>query len=372
MENNLAELTTGQITVSSELASFPFTNAISKFRSRVWKPSGRFTIDSTNKNIYINDGSDKTAVLTEGEYTTPELLATEIQTQLNSVSSNWTVTYLRSAGKYKFNLANTGSVTLRLLTTTNAAWETLGYELAFNPTDTNFEAQFQRNHWPNETVTFDLGYNAPITFFALIGPLNEVFSVSTSATIELLGSNLNQWDSPPFSVTIDHNDLGAFKFLDDLIGDDGLSTAYRFWRVVITDVGNVGGPNGISIGNIYLGDYLTLDNRNIKSGFERNDIDPSRVDQSESGVLHFDTRTKYRTINGASFDVLPKADKDTLTTLFNKLGTTTPFYISIDPLACTTDTINELTFYCVFNESPSFTHIINETYSMSFSVREVL
>ena len=56
-DNNLAELISASIDYSSQLTAFPFSNAINKFRSKTWKPSGNFTIDSTNKYLYINDGS---------------------------------------------------------------------------------------------------------------------------------------------------------------------------------------------------------------------------------------------------------------------------------------------------------------------------
>ena len=60
MDNNYAELISASITYSSQLAAFPFSNAVNKFRSLVWKPSGHFLIDSTNQELYINDGAPKT------------------------------------------------------------------------------------------------------------------------------------------------------------------------------------------------------------------------------------------------------------------------------------------------------------------------
>lgn len=365
-QNNFAELTSGQIAYSSQLSSFPFTNSINKFRSRVWKPSGRFTIDSSNKYIYINDGSNKTITLTEDSYATPNLLAAHIETQLNLSSSNWTVSYNTLTGDYRFKMENTGSVTLLLSETIDASWDTIGFTTNSDLTGTSFLADQQRNH-TSEDVTFDLGYNASITFAALIGPLDEVFSISSNATVTLMGSNLDQWDAPPFSLELTTNSKGILTFLDDQ--DD---TGFRFWRIEIIDKMNPLGPEGISIGNIYLGDYITFETRNIASGFQIQDIDPSEITESESGVLHFDNKTKYGSITAATVNYLPREDKDSIRTMFEILGKTTPFYISLDPTNCVTDNLNELTRYVVFAKEPSFKHIFSDVFSISFEFREVV
>lgn len=365
-ENNYAALTAAQIQVSSELASFPIENLINPFRSRAFKFAGRFTITSTTNKLYINDGGDKTVTLTAGEYTTPDALATELQTQLNSASSNWTVTYDTGGGTYRFVISNTGSVTLRLSVSTDAVWTTIGFTTITNQIGTSFTANEQRNHYPNETITFDMGFNADMGFFGLIGALDEVFTISTSATVRLLGSNLDEWTAPPFDQTLSIQDTGILQFLDDI------ESAYRFWRLEVTDLYNPNGNQGISLGFLYLGDYVTLTNRNISLGFSKGQIDPSEIQESESGVLHFDVKTKYEIFEGLRIGLLDRADKDALEKMYNKLGSTTPFFISLDPTLCITDELRELTKYVVFNNAPRLLHIISDTFSMSLSLREVV
>lgn len=377
MENNFARLISASIEKTSELASFPVTNAVSNFRSRVWKPSGAFTVSDSaavtgvapNNKIYINDGADKTITLTAAVYTTPALFATHVQTQLNASSSGWTVSYDSAGETYKFTISNSGSVTLKLSTTTDSAWDMMGFTLASDQTGTSFVAQEQRNHYPSERVTFDLGANTAMTAFMVIGPLDEIFSITSTTSVTLQASNLNQWENPPLEISLTPTDKGIFKFFDDIS-----DTAYRFWRLVISDIASPhpDGPSGISIGNIYLGDYITLTNRNMKRGFERTDVDPSRVDESESGALHFDSKTKYRIISQASIQYLDRDDKDTLSSMFEKLGKTTPFYVSVDPRLCFTDELSELTLYVVFNDEPKLKHVFNDVFTMSFSLREVV
>lgn len=365
-ENNFARLISASIDFSSELAAFPFTNCINPFRSRSWKPSGCFIITAgSNDKIYINDGSNKTITLTAGEYDTPTLLASHIQTKLNASSTNWVVAYNTLSGDYSFKITHTGSATLRLTQTTEAVWDTIGFTTLSDLVGTSFLADQQRNH-TEEYAVFDLGYNASISFFAMIGSLDEVFTISNNATITLMGSNLNQWNAPPYTTSIPISDKGAMKFLND---ED---TAYRFWKVIIQDKQNPEGPEGISIGVLYLGDYVTLDNTNYSIGFDNSDVDPSSVAISESGVLHYDAKTKYSAISGGGVDVLFRSDKDRLKAMFEYLGLTTPFFVSIDPLLLTTSTIEELTKYVVFASEPKFTHIINDLYSVSLDFREVI
>jgi hypothetical protein len=366
-ENNFARLISSQIDFSSELSSFPFTNCINPFRSRAWKPSGNFTITlNVNDKIYINDGINKTITLTPGDYNTPELFRAHLQTRLNASSSNWTVLYDTLVGDYRFKITNTGSVTLRLSQTTNSAWDTIGFTTLTDLVGTTFMADQQRNH-SEEYAIFDLGYNAEVTFFALIGALDEVFTISNNATVTLSGSNLNQWSAPPFSISIPITDKGAMRFLDDQP-----DTAYRFWRLSIIDRANPLGPEGISIGVLYLGDFVTFTNANIAVGFNSQDVDPSDVAISESGVLHFDKKVKYSRISGAGVDILEREDKDRLKALYEYLGSTTPFFLSIDPTLCITDEIDEFTKYVVFDSEPTFRHLINDLFGVSLEFKEVV
>ena len=372
MDNNLAALTTGNVTASSELSSFPATNAYQEpFRSRQWKPSGRFTISSTNKTIYINDGSDLSADITEQDYTTPAALATEIQTQLNSVSSNWTVSYDSAGETFKFTISNSGSVTLRLSETTNAIWDTIGFTLTTNQTGTDFPAQEQRNH-SSEEIVFDFGFRAPILFVGIIGALDEVFPISESAVVKFQASNLNQWDNPPLERTLTRLDGGMFEFFDDLTLTDSQATAFRFGRILIEDQKNPLGPEGLAIGHIFIGNYFTLTERNVTVGFLDTLNDPSSRQESESGALFFDERTKYRVWDNLSINYLARADKDDLKAIFNEFGINSPFYVSIDPIEEISDDLDEFTAYVVFDGPPKFRHVKLDTFNIQMKFREVL
>lgn len=362
LDNNYAEDATA--TYSSQQTAYPFSNVLNKFRSRIWKPAGNFTITVTNYKIYINDGADKTITLTTGNYTYATL-ASHIQTQLNASSTNWTCTY-NSSTTFKFTIAHTGSATLRFSQTSDSIWSTLGYIGSTDVTATSWVADAQRNH-TSEYVIFDLTTNPEITAFCLIGPLEKAFTISTSATIKIYANNVNSFTSAPIEKTLTRTDGGIFYFFDDVA-----DSAYRYWKFEIIDLDNPLGPEGLEFSHIYLGDYITLDNRNISRGFQKNFIDNSESQESESGALFFNEKIKYLTLDNMDIIQLSKTDRALLEALYNRNGRHTPFYISVDPRLQISNSIDELTRYVIFNKDLALNHIIADRFNLSFSLREVL
>ena len=369
MDNNFIDLDAfdaGNITASSALSSFPARNFANTARSKIWRPAGNFEVTTSNQNIYINDGTDKTAVLTVGSYT-PASLATEIQTQLNAVSANWTCSYDLST-EYKFTISNTGSVTLRFATTTNAAWDMLGYTLTSNQTSTSFKAQEQRNH---TAEWYKLDASASVTFdtFMVISPIDEVFPLSTNATIKLQANNVDVWTSPPLDRTITRLDNGLYDFFDDDLTET-LRT-YRYWRFYYEDRLNPKGPEGVSFGHVYMGDYLTT-NTNVASGFTKPTVDPSRASESESGARFFEERTKYTLLNGMAYQVIAEDDRLALEGLYSEFGRTRPLFVSVDPKLEISPNLGNLTYYVNFNADPTPQSLFRDKYSYTLSLREAV
>jgi len=360
-ENNLAG-ESSSLTYSSQLAAYPISNVQTGQRSQVAKFSGHFEIGSTNKYLYINDGSNKTVTLTEDDYDTPDDMATHVQTQMNAVSSNWTVAY--SSTTYKFTISNTGSVTLRHTITTNAAWDTLGFTASGDDTGTSFEADEQRNH-TDEYIIADLGSANSITFFGAIGLIDENFNISSTATIKIQGNNVSTFTAPPVDVSLTPHDDGIYKFLDDIA-----DTNYRYWKFLIIDRLNADGPSGLKIGNLYIGDYVTFDT-NIGS-FQIGEVDPSGVVQSINGALYFDLKPKYNVLSGLRIGLVNQSDRAVMKTAFSKLGKTTPFYLSLDPLENISEDLQEHTKFVVFNKEPQFKHVKYDIFSFNFGIRELV
>lgn len=363
-ENNMIS-SSNLIEYSSQQAAYPFTNCLLNARQKLWKFGGCFVITDANNKIYINDGADVTITLTNGKYSTGSALATHIQTQLNALSTNWTVTY-DSSTAYRFRVQRTSPGTLRLSQTTDAVWDTIGFTTALDLSGTSIYADSQRNH-TEEYAIFDLGLRYPLTFVSLLGQIGTSFLLSNSATITIQASNVNLWDSPPLSQVISSTDKGAMRFIDDIT-----DTNYRYWKIKIVDRTNPLGGNNIGISNLYIGDYQTILNRNINVGFNYSLNDRSKVVESESGVMYSDVKSKFMSIGSLNLGVLDQSDKDAMLAMFERLGITQSFFISLDPTNIITADLFELTKLVKFAESPSFQHIIRDIFTMQLSVREVI
>ena len=109
-------------------------------------PVDIFVIDTTNQNFHINDGSNKTAVIPVGRYTTSQLVQ-ELESQLNAVSTyTWTVSF--SSGNFTFKVSS--SVTIKLTNGTNDIWSVLGFTpTTSDRTGTTFTTDANRDPYGN-------------------------------------------------------------------------------------------------------------------------------------------------------------------------------------------------------------------------------
>jgi hypothetical protein len=361
--NQLTTLAAARTTYSSQQSNFPYTNVQSDARYLVWKPAGNFTVTTSNQKLYINDGADKTATITAGNYI-PATLATAVASALNAVSSTWTCTY--STTTRSFTIGHTGSATLRETQTTDAAWDMLGYTNGTDHAGTSFLADHSRNH-THESVVWDFGGTMAGDFFALIGQINEVFTISNVATISLKASAVNNFTSPAFTATLTRTDDGIFAF-----NDATSSPAYRYWEFKFIDRENTIGPTGFSISHIYLGDYDTLTQTNVAKGFEKNLVDLSEMSTSQAGSRFFKTQSKYWTFQNTQIQQMTEAERIVYQDFFQLFGVHTAFYFSLDSSVVVSSAINELTKFVRFGSAPKFENLIRDIYTMTFSLDEVV
>lgn len=345
---------------SSELAEFPFSNSYLSERTKLWKPSGYFKIENSNSFIHINDGSNKNVQITVGEYQSPTLLASEIQTKLNSISSGFTVEFTTS---FKFKISRTSSFTFRVDNVLNSIAQTIGFVSLVDYVGSSLTAERISNH-TSEWATFDFGYAASVDFVAIIGPVDEIFTISPTAEVKIYANNINDFTSPAFTKTLTRYDAGIINFIDDY------DSSFRYWKIEIKDANNINGPQCFSIGNIYIGDYQTLESRNLENGFTQTFGDKSEKYEAESGALFFDKRQKIKSFEGISLGYLNKTDKKMFDSMFQKLGLSESFYVSLDPTGCFTDDLDELTRFVRFNSEPQYRHIVRDIFSISTSFSE--
>jgi hypothetical protein len=361
MAENLLQTGVRSVSLSSEDAGFTYENALTNFRSRPFKFTGRFEITSDNNKLYFNDGANKTATIAVGEYLTRASLASAIQTAMNAVGSGFIVTWSSTVKKFVIN--GTARV-LQLSNQTNAIWETIGFVTLTNTASaTAHTAEEQRLHWPYEFIKIDFGYYPEIGFFALIADATKPLNITPMANVIIEANTIDDFTSPPVSINLTRADRGFFKFFDD---DD---YNYRFWRIRIED--NFA-ENEIEIGHLYLGEFTKLKAHYNDQGGVNSNEDRSDVNESESGQIYSFDKTKQRTYDSISLQAFDVDDLTYMKDIFNRIGLGKPFFISIDPKLEITKTLDDATFFCRIDQSLKFTHITRNLYNTDFKVIEWL
>ncbi len=357
MSNNFLEM---GFTYSSQFSSsFPASNVYGTSRARIWKTGGNFEITASNQKLYINDGTDKTITLTVGTYIYSSL-ATHIQTQLNASSSNWTCTYNSTTCKFAFTRSS-GTKIFRLSQTSNACWDTIGYTQTLD--QTIYAPDESRIH-TSEWLKCDKLTNQEAGFMALLGEIDSKFCLSTNAVVKLQANNFDDWTLPAIDVSVPVEGGAVMAFFDDEASD------YRFWRMQIIDRLNPLGPTGLTFSYAYIGDYTTIEDTNIATGFSRVLNDPSISQQSENGALFFQIRPRFQSVESAQIQMFKDDDRDTLEQLFYDLGVRTPFFLSIDPGLNVSTRLIDMTRLMIMTQNPSFDHVLRGYYNLSFSMRE--
>jgi hypothetical protein len=369
MDNNLAYADTARVTFSSEVLQFPGTNALNQRRSLIWKPGGNFTITSANNLIYINDGSDKTATLTAGNYTY-STLAAHIQTRLNVVSSSWTCTY--STTTRRFTITRTsGTAILRYSVTTTAAWSTLGYTGTVNDASKPFVSDLPVNH-TDEWMKVDLVQPLAVDAFMATWPIDRAKPFSGAASIKLQFNNIDDWAAPPLEIDLTAFDRGVFRFPSDGAGGVAVDVTYRYVRFRFVDAQNPVGPEGFYLGHVYMGSYRTMVISNVAPGIDTKLVDQSNKSKAVSGVQYARLFAKFRELGGAEIQLMDADERRALQQMFSRLGTTENFYFCLDPLSEVTEDLDEATMYCRFASDASVKHVIRDVYSVNFDLEEAI
>lgn len=369
LDNNFNNTDVATITYSSQLSStFGAANTRTDKRSEYWKPSGNFEVTTSNQSIYISDGSLKTATLTVGSYATPALMAAQVQTALNAVSSSWTCTW--SSSTNRFTIGRTGTAVLHFNTTTNAAWDMLGFTAtaAANISSSTYTAEEPRIH-TSEWYQLDLGLPYPAPAFCAVCPITEAFQLTGATSIKIMADNVDaNWSAPIFSATITATDRGIFSFHDV----DGATMTFRYWRFQFVDRQNTAGPSTFKFSHLYFGDYVTSTLSNIATGIEIADEDPSDELVTDSGQQFYNTKPKVRRFSSLSIENMDATARRELQRAFLRMGRTTIGYLAIDPTVEISASTDELTIFGRFARDPTLSHVIRDLYTVSMEFREAV
>jgi hypothetical protein len=366
VENFIDEDLANDFSVSSENASYIAENVRNAFRANVWRSkAGYFNVTALNKDFVINDGTDKTISLTEASYTLASDLATDIQTQLNASSTDFTVAYSTSTNK--FTISRTSNFSILWTNALTTAAELLGFDDSADDTGTDtYEADSARICYPGEWLKIDFGTAKNPKGIIILDKKGDIIKISPSAVITLQANSSDSWASPAYEKVLTYGEDNIVE-----IDTDGLfDTTYRYARLLIEDLENALGY--VQLGVLYLGDVYELESSTVQRDFQEEFEDLSEIQQSESGEEYADIKAQRSLYSSVNIQLCTKTDVNTIMNIFQEFGTHTPFFVSIDSTAQVTDDINEWTKYVKFTSPPSKQYVTNNRWNVSFSLKEVI
>ncbi len=212
-----------------------------------------------------------------------------------------------------------------------------------------------------------LSNSTNLSFFTMLAASNDYFKMSNSASVQLRGNSIKLFTgSEPFSQSVNVGELGAYLNLADSDNPDGLS--YRFWQIDIDDSSN---PDDIEIAYMYFGDH-TIINRNISNGFNYTVVDRTLRGVSDAGKVFSLRKPEQTVIASQNRQIMSEQDKINIINMGRRVGLHTPFIYVIDPDECNTNYDFSVRAVYFDRQVPSIKQIVNNYYSASYALREVI
>lgn len=209
--------------------------------------------------------------------------------------------------------------------------------------------------------------SANLSFFSILGASNDYFKLSNSASVQLRGNSIKLFDGgEPFNQDVLIGEIGAYLNLADADNPNGLN--YRFWQLDIEDSTN---PDDIEIAYIYFGDH-TIIHRNINNGYNYTIVDRTLRGVSDSGKVFSLQKPEQTVISAQSRQIMSEQDKSNIINTGRRVGLHTPFLYVLDPDQCNTDYDFSVRAVYFDRQVPAIKQIVNNYYSASYSLREVI
>lgn len=316
------------ISATSEDPEFPSSNFRSYIRSKKYRSTGFFVIDSTNLKLDFQEvlaGPQLTATIAAGSYT-PTTLAAAIVTAMQAAGTKlYSASFSATTGLW--TIATTNGTYLKLLsnTGTNVAtgiWSTIGFDTAadYSGALTYDGAKIALHSY--EAITFDLGSAQQIdTFVLLFDPVSGL-KLSPNAVVRIQGNATNNFAAPAVDVVVTAST--QFNIFSQYWSS---GQNYRYWRVKVTDPAN---PNlYVELGKIILAKATVL-TRQAANGFKAAMIDRSKKMKNDYGHEYVDSYPLQTTLD-VKLNAMPYADAKTINSIFQRVGTAIPIWVAADP-----------------------------------------
>lgn len=322
---NYTQLSATNTTYSSQDVNFPASNIAHQFRSKEWrsKSTGNFVVDATNNKInFTEGGSELTATITSGTYTSTTL-ATEIKTQLDSIGGSNVYTVSKSETTGLWTISATGSFNLLNNTGTNQSTSCLKLCCGFANSDRTGAATYTG---PNisihteEWVVFDTITTEEINSVVLLWPKENGITLSNNAVVTVQANATNTWASPSVSEVLTINN--TYEIASHYFSTE---QSYRYWRVKIVDQANTN--LYVNLGVVVLG--LSEDIENPDNGFKYSIQDNSKITRTDFGNEYVDEYPSFSELE-IEFSVLDYSDCALLESAYLTNGVRLPVFITLD------------------------------------------
>lgn len=367
-QNLLFDDLTVSTLVSSEKSGFLASNLNDyQRRQKVWRSDGHWEITASNHQLVIENAPATPIVVSVpvGTYSSTAAFLSAIKTALNA-NGSYDVTLDASTGRVK--IARLSGAYFSLLTThvSSTLAGVLGFSTLVNRTGSMSYIADSLKISTGESIRWDLGTARNPQAFLALGERNAELKLSPTAIITLEAHITDDWSAPLFSQVIDYN-----RYILSLTDVEGLAgtDAYRYWRLHIQDTGNINGH--LELGCVYLGDLWSPERGAVKFPYAEKVKDLSNVAYSESGHATVYRRAKTTTLE-VDWGFLTHQDCEDLTSIWELVGLTDPFFINLDPGEVFSVSRNRHFKMVRFDSEPRFTLSSPGVWEFEMSLREEL
>jgi len=349
----------GTITYTTQHYNFPATNTQERRLSSPWRSAyeentggGFFEITAANQKLYFNEGAGTlTATIPTGTYNAPEL-AVIIKDWMDIAGAlTYTVDYDFDDLKFTISVS-VGTFELEGTGSTNAIWDTIGYDAVDTGLAASHEADNARIH-THEYVSVDM---AAITDFDMVFIFNH--NIQTTGTLKWQFSDDNFTTTPLEISPTRSGNIAVHSF--------STIRSYRYARIYIKDIDNPAGY--VQIGRASINEMFTPE-IGYRPGSSQPPIDKSILTESLSGEA---MSIQYPHLKRRTYGFDIAVPYSSFEDMYDAVGTSKPIIVvtrSNDADSISFDNSELYTLYCrIRNYSP--VNIAGNRYKLTMSVRE--
>lgn len=180
-------------------------------------------------------------------------------------------------------------------------------------------------------------------------------------SVIVYGNSTSGFDTPDFTsstLTIDHEwSFAKLEFTEE---------SHRYWKFSFS-----GGGDYVAVSSVFLGKYTQLSNNNW--GYNWTYVDEDRTDVSTSswGNRFIDRRNTVKKLTGG-FDVLNKAEYDTIMEIYDNCGKYRPLWFIVDDSETIVNDKERFAGYFYFTSVPQTTNRAFSLYDISMNMVEAI